>query len=142
LKTSYAKGSINIRFERLTKEYIRADPRQLKQALINLLRNAAKSIVDAGTITVRLRGGPALVENKRRSCVFIDVEDTGVGVPRGLQQRLFDPFFTTKETGTGLGLSIAARIIERHGGVLTFQTRPHKGTIFSVVLPAARNGAS
>jgi signal transduction histidine kinase len=50
---------------------------------------------------------------------------------------LFDPFFTTKDTGTGLGLSIAARIIEKHGGLLEFQTRPHHGATFGVIIPAS-----
>jgi two-component system sensor histidine kinase HydH len=72
--------------------------------------------------------------------VLIEVEDTGTGIGPEMQQRLFDPFFTTKETGTGLGLPIAARIIERHGGVLKFQSRVPIGTIFSVGLPMARNG--
>jgi signal transduction histidine kinase len=138
MQSQRAKGPINIRIETLSKEYIRADPRQLKQVLINLVRNATESIADAGTITLRVRGEAALIHNKRHPCVSIDVEDTGVGIPRELQPRLFDPFFTTKETGTGLGLPIAARIIERHGGLLRFQTRLHRGTIFSVVLPAAK----
>jgi signal transduction histidine kinase len=72
--------------------------------------------------------------------VLIEVEDTGTGIGPEMQRRLFDPFFTTKETGTGLGLPIAARIIERHGGVLKFQSRVPIGTIFSVGLPMARNG--
>jgi signal transduction histidine kinase len=48
---------------------------------------------------------------------------------------LFDPFFTTKEGGTGLGLPIAARIVEKHGGELRYQTELNRGTTFSVVLP-------
>jgi signal transduction histidine kinase len=81
-------------------------------------------------VTLRVREGTAVIQNKRQPCVFSEVEDTGAGVPAELRQRLFDPFFTTKETGTGLGLSIAARIIERHGGVLKFQTRPATGNDF------------
>jgi signal transduction histidine kinase len=50
---------------------------------------------------------------------------------------LFDPFFTTKEKGTGLGLPIAARIVEKHGGVIQYRTQPNRGTTFSIVLPAA-----
>ena len=52
-----------------------------------------------------------------------------------MQKRLFDPFFTTKPSGTGLGLSIAARIVEKHGGALEFQTQPGRGTTFRIVLP-------
>jgi len=54
-------------------------------------------------------------------------------------QRLFDSFFSTKETGTGLGLTIAARIVEKHGGVLQYQTRAGHGTTFGVVLPREIN---
>jgi signal transduction histidine kinase len=138
MRTELAKDSIDLKLEDSTEAYIRADPHQLKQVLINLVRNAAESIVDAGTVSLRIREAAAVIQNKRQPCVFIDVEDTGTGVPPELQQRLFDPFFTTKKVGTGLGLSIAARIIERHRGVLKFQTRVKQGTIFSILLPLAQ----
>ena len=140
MQSQHEKGSIKLRVENLTKANIRADPGQIKQVLINLVQNATESIVEAGTVTMRVRGGMAAVRNKRLPCVFIEVEDTGTGIAAEMRQRLFDPFFTTKETGTGLGLPIAARIIERHGGVLKFQSRVPIGTVFSIVLPMARNG--
>jgi len=139
MRAELAKGSIDLKLEGPTDAQIRADPHQLKQVLINLVRNAAESIVAAGTVTLRVREGAAVLQNKRQLCVFIEVEDTGAGIRPELHQRLFDPFFTTKETGTGLGLSIAARIIERHAGVLKFQTRLKQGTVFSILLPMARN---
>jgi len=141
MQSEYAKGAIGLKLERTSRAYIRADAHQLKQALINLVRNAAESIPRAGTVTLRVREGSGLIQNKRQSCVFVEVEDTGAGIPPELQPRLFDPFFSTKESGTGLGLSIAARIIERHGGVIKFQTRPQQGTVFSILLPAAKNEA-
>jgi signal transduction histidine kinase len=55
-----------------------------------------------------------------------------------VEKRLFDPFYSTKEAGTGLGLSIAARIVEKHGGVLQYQTQVGRGTTFGIVLPVAR----
>jgi len=67
--------------------------------------------------------------------VILEVIDTGKGVPMKVQERLFDPFFTTKEAGTGLGLSIAARIVEKHGGALQYQTEVDRGTTFGIVLP-------
>jgi len=136
MQSEYAKGAIGLKLERTSRAYIRADAHQLKQALINLVRNAAESIPRAGTVTLRVREGSGLIQNKRQSCVFVEVEDTGAGIPPELQPRLFDPLFSTKESGTGLGLSIAARIIERHGGVIKFQTKPQQGTVFSIVLPA------
>jgi len=121
MQSEYAKGAIGLKLERTSRAHIRADAHQLKQALINLVRNAAESIPRAGTVTLRLLEGSGLIQNKRQPCVFIEVEDTGAGIPPELQPRLFDPFFSTKESGTGLGLSIAARNIERHGGVINFK---------------------
>ncbi len=68
---------------------------------------------------------------------MIDISDTGKGMPPEVQKRLFDPFFTTKEQGTGLGLPIAARIVEKHGGVIQYETQPDRGTTFTIVLPPA-----
>ena len=67
--------------------------------------------------------------------VILEVIDTGKGIPLKVQERLFDPFFTTKEAGTGLGLSIAARIVEKHGGALQYQTEVDRGSTFGIVLP-------
>jgi signal transduction histidine kinase len=138
MRSKLAKGSIDLKLESSTDTHIRVDPDQLKQVLINLVRNAAESIVNAATVTLRVREEIAVIQSKRQPCVFIEVEDTGTGIPPELQQRVFDPFFTTKETGTGLGLSIAARTVERHGGVLRFQTRLKQGTTFTILPPAVR----
>ena len=97
MQSQHEKGSIKLRIENLTKANVRADPSQLKQVLINLVRNAAESIVEAGTVTIRVRGRMATIRNKRLPCVLIEVEDTGTGISPETQQRLFDPFFTTKE---------------------------------------------
>jgi signal transduction histidine kinase len=67
----------------------------------------------------------------------LEVADTGKGIPTEVQKRLFDPFFTTKESGTGLGLPIAGRIVEKHGGILQYQTQTNHGTTFGIVLPLA-----
>ena len=77
----------------------------------------------------------APVAGGETDAVILEVSDTGKGIPPEVEKRLFDPFFSTKETGTGLGLPIAARIVERHGGTLQYQTRPGHGTTFGVVLP-------
>ena len=69
--------------------------------------------------------------------MILEVSDTGKGILPEVQKRLFDPFFTTKESGTGLGLPIAARIVEKHGGALQYQTQVHQGTTFGIVLPRA-----
>jgi signal transduction histidine kinase len=114
---------------------LRADPHQLKQVLVNLVRNAAESIGQKGRVTLRTRKDRLPLRGRSQEVVVLEVEDTGTGILAEVQERLFDPFFTTKAAGTGLGLSIAMRILERHGGTLQFQTAPGRGTTFGVVLP-------
>jgi signal transduction histidine kinase len=114
---------------------IRADSGHLKQVLINLVRNSAEAIDGAGTVTLRARAARAPLGEGETDAVILEVSDTGKGIPPEAEKRLFDPFFSTKETGTGLGLPIAARIVEKHGGALQYQTRPGRGTTFGVVLP-------
>jgi signal transduction histidine kinase len=114
---------------------IRADSGHMKQVLINLVRNGAEAIDGAGTVTLRARAARAPIGEGETDAVLLEVSDTGKGIPPEAEKRLFDPFFSTKETGTGLGLPIAARIVERHGGMLQYQTWPGHGTTFGVVLP-------
>jgi signal transduction histidine kinase len=114
---------------------IRADSGHLKQVLVNLVRNAAEATEGAGTVTLRTRAARAPLGGRETEAVFLEVADQGNGISPEVEKRLFDPFFSTKETGTGLGLPIAARIVETHGGVLQYQTRPGHGTTFGVVLP-------
>ncbi|HWQ92654.1 MAG TPA: ATP-binding protein [Clostridia bacterium] len=132
------RESIELKCEFLADPAIKADPQQLKQVLINLIKNASESIGQNGTITLRTR-----IRQSRRvgrgAFAVLEVEDTGRGISPTVEKRLFDPFFTTKETGTGLGLSIAARILEKHGGALEYQTQADIGVMFSVVLPIAKS---
>jgi signal transduction histidine kinase len=113
---------------------IRADSGHLKQVLVNLVRNAAEAIDGKGTVTLRTRPARAPFGGRETAAVILEVADDGKGIPPEVEKRLFDPFFSTKETGTGLGLPIAARIVEKHGGMLQYQTRPGHGTTFGVVL--------
>ena len=115
-----------------------ADPQQLKQVLINLITNAAESIENEGTITVRTRRDYAPLNGRPAEAILIEVEDTGTGIAPDVQARLFDPFFSTKEEGTGLGLPISRKIIDAHGGALEFKTTLDEGTTFRIVLPLAR----
>ena len=128
LKPQLERAAIELKIESSEPVWVRADTQQIKEVLINLVQNAADSIGRDGTVTLRVR-------DERNQHVAFDVADTGRGISPEVQKRLFDPFFTTKEGGTGLGLSIAARIIEKHGGELHYETQPNHGTTFSVVLP-------
>jgi signal transduction histidine kinase len=108
---------------------LHADRDQLKQVLINLVRNAAEAVAPAtGQVTLRVLPSP--------DHILLEVSDNGPGIPAEVQSRLFDPFFSTKSAGTGLGLSIALRIVELHQGKLRYQTTLTQGTTFGILLPA------
>lgn len=122
--------------------FIYADAQQVKQVLINLIQNSAESIGRNGTITLGLRREIAELDSRKRPVAILVVSDTGKGISPEVEARLFDPFFTTKESGTGLGLAISARIVEKHGGLLRYETELNRGTVFEVVLAAVETDAS
>ncbi|MEI6875162.1 MAG: ATP-binding protein, partial [Spirochaetota bacterium] len=102
---------------------------QINQVFMNLLVNAAQAIEVRGRITVRT--------GQLGEEVWIEVEDSGCGIPAENLKRIFDPFFTTKPVGkgTGLGLSLSYGIVQRHHGRLVVSSEPGKGTVFRVWLP-------
>ncbi|BCK87878.1 bacteriohemerythrin [Sideroxyarcus emersonii] len=104
-------------------------PSQLNQVFMNLLVNAAQAIDKKGTITVRT--GVSGDE------VWVEVQDTGKGIPPEHINRIFDPFFTTKPIGqgTGLGLSLSYGIVQKHRGRIEVKSEPGKGTVFRINLP-------
>jgi len=105
------------------------DEAQLRQALLNLLRNAREAMPGGGPIDVRVAA--------EGMSVVVDVEDRGGGIPEPIRARVFDPFFSTKGEGTGLGLAITRHIVESHGGSVTCQPREGGGTRFRIALPIA-----
>ena len=131
------KSNIQLVLEDSNEADVRIDPQQIQQVLINLIQNAAESIGNNGTITLRARTATKRLVDRLGDVVILEVSDTGKGIPPQVEKRLFDPFLTTKDAGTGLGLSIAARIVEKHGGALQYQTQINRGTTFGVVLPRA-----
>jgi signal transduction histidine kinase len=114
-----------------------ADPEQLKQVLINLIRNSLEASPRGSAVTLSAQTGHLRSGRRPLPVMQIAVSDSGPGIPEDVQRRLFDPFFTTKPSGTGLGLSIGVRIIEGHGGSLSYQTHPDRGTTFTIHLPLA-----
>ena len=111
---------------------IRADPIQIEQVLLNLIRNSFDAMRAS-------RSGPreVTVETSANSNeVEIIVTDTGVGFPKKEAHRVFDAFYTTKPHGLGMGLSISRSIIEAHGGRITAAPHSKQGTIIRLVLPA------
>ena len=133
-----AKSGIELGLGETVDTPVRADRQQIRQVLINLVRNSAESIRQGGRIKLRARARRIGFGEAAWDAVTLEVTDTGKGIPLEVQQRLFDPFFTTKPSGTGLGLSIASRIVEAHGGALRFQSHGTRGATFRVVLPAEK----
>ncbi len=105
------------------------DEAQLRQALLNLLRNAREAMPQGGPIDVRVAADGM--------SVVIDVDDRGGGIPEPIRARVFDPFFSTKGEGTGLGLAITRHIVEAHGGSVRCEPRDGGGTRFRIALPIA-----
>jgi len=105
------------------------DSAQLRQCLVNLVRNAAEAVTSKG-------GGRVTMRTRRAGDrVVIEVEDTGVGIAPEVLPRLFDTFFSTKEGGSGLGLALTQQIVKDHGGDLSVESAVGKGTTFTVSIP-------
>ncbi len=107
------------------------DPGQIKQVLLNLIKNAVESMESGGTLTIRtLREG---------RYIRIDIADTGRGIAPEVMEKLFTPFFTTKTSGTGVGLVVCQKIIDDHDGKLRVSSSQGKGSTFSILLPIVEN---
>ncbi|SDM80845.1 two-component system, sporulation sensor kinase A [Paenibacillus sp. yr247] len=103
-------------------------PDQIKQVLINVLKNAIESMPSGGLIQVSFK-------NRVTQGLVICVEDQGIGISEERLSQLGEPFFTTKANGTGLGLMVCKRIIEGHGGKLSIQSKINHGTTVEIELP-------
>jgi len=124
---------------------ISADATQMHQVLMNLCVNARDAMPEGGSISIRAENvfvdenyARMHIEAKAGRFVVIHVADTGPGMTAEVQSRIFEPFFTTKEMtkGTGLGLSTALTIVKSHGGFINVYSELHKGSQFTVYLPA------
>jgi signal transduction histidine kinase len=105
------------------------DEGQIRQAILNVLRNAREAMADGGRIDAYVRA--------EGMSVVVGVDDRGSGIPDDVRSRIFDPFFSTKGEGTGLGLAITRQIVEAHGGTIAVEPRAGGGTSFRLLLPIA-----
>jgi PAS domain S-box-containing protein len=128
---------------------VEVDTAQVQQVVMNLVINAVQAIGDArGSISVSAR----LVDIDARAAaaewgaaelrpgphVRLEVRDTGCGMDEAIKARIFDPFFTTKPAGRGLGLASVSGIVRGHKGAMKVESEPGRGSLFSVLIPAAR----
>ncbi len=129
------KGSLSSNVM-LTEEYgpemplVAMDAERIERVVLNLIRNAAESLGEQGSIAVR-----TFLEN---DWVVLTVKDNGAGIPPEFRDHIYDPFFTTKKKGTGLGLAICRQVAREHGGHLTLEDSPTVGTVATLAIPCAR----
>jgi signal transduction histidine kinase/ActR/RegA family two-component response regulator len=131
LRTDNVKVSLNVADDLPP---LWADAHQLHQVLVNIVANAHQAM--------RLSSAPREVSittrsNPTRTRVHLEITDSGPGIPIEIRAKIFEPFFTTKPAGqgTGLGLSLCRDIVEEHGGAITVQSEPGRGTTFAITLP-------
>jgi two-component system cell cycle sensor histidine kinase/response regulator CckA len=117
------------------------DPVQLTQVIENVVINACEATPHGGKLLVRAKNAevrtPSSSGLPAGQYVRIQVEDRGTGIPEGIRDRIFEVFFTTKPDGSGLGLATVKSIMQQHGGSITIESLVGRGTIVSLMLPAA-----
>jgi len=117
------------------------DSGQISQVIQNIIINAKQAMPHGGTVIISGDNiaDPAtepLINTRTGPFVKITIEDSGVGIPPEILDRIFDPYYTTKAGGSGLGLAICHSIVRKHDGLLSVQSRPGHGTTFTIHLPA------
>lgn len=114
---------------------ILCDPHQMKQVLINVLKNAIESMPKGGSVQVSVK----MIDDQT---ILISVKDHGVGIPADKLPKLGEPFFSMKENGTGLGLMVCHRIIEAHKGDIRIESKVNEGTKVDILLPISKETES
>ena len=112
--------------------WLECEPNQIKQVLINLIKNGMEAMPDGGKITIHTQVGDGYVN--------LVIKDEGYGIPEEVINKVGQPFFTTKEQGTGLGLMVSMKIIENHGGQLKIQSEEKVGSTVKILLPHLKVG--
>jgi signal transduction histidine kinase len=113
--------------------HVMGDPEQIRQVLVNVIKNAIESAGPAGKVEVRMKASAGEGDKG----ILIEVSDNGPGISQQDMKRIFQPFFTTKEMGTGLGLSIVKKIMEAHGFRVSVSSEEGAGTMVSLHLQGA-----
>jgi signal transduction histidine kinase len=111
------------------------DVNQMEQVFINFFMNAVEAIQGQGSISV------CSFKDQDNKGVFVEIQDSGMGIPQEHLPRIFEPFFSTKPKGTGLGLAVNYGIIQKHGGQIKVSSQPGRGTTMTIWLPYAQAAA-
>ncbi len=111
--------------------HLLVDANYIREAILNLMRNAIEAMPEGGDFTIRLTAEDGQV--------FIQVKDTGIGMEKERQEKIFDLAYTTKKKGSGLGLPLVKQIVQQHGGSVHLESEPSKGSTFTLQLPCSQN---
>jgi PAS domain S-box-containing protein len=106
---------------------IQFDPDHIRQVILNIAKNGIEAMSAGGTLTI--------ITGQQAGRVFLQISDTGTGIPPEIREKVFQPFFSSKPKGTGLGLAISQKIVEAHQGEIALQSEPQKGTRVTIFLP-------
>ena len=105
---------------------VRFDPVHLRQVILNIAKNGIEAMPEGGTLSI--------VSGRQAGRVFVQISDTGEGMPPEILEKIFQPFFSTKAKGSGLGLAISQKIMEAHQGKITIESEPGKGSRVTLFL--------
>ena len=118
---------------------IEADPEQLTQAVLNIVRNAAQALAGSTSsprirMITRVARYVTLARRRHRLVLAVSIEDNGPGIPPDIRERIFYPLVSGREGGSGLGLTIAQTFIAQHNGTIECESEPGR-TVFRILLP-------
>jgi signal transduction histidine kinase len=106
---------------------IRLDAKYIKQAMMNLIKNAISAMPDGGMLRVSTQ--------RRGDQVLLRISDTGTGMSEEVREKIFEPYFTTKDFGSGIGLTLVYKVVKEHMGEITVISKEGHGTTFTITLP-------
>ncbi len=124
LEVELTQAGVELTFDLCEIPKISLDEKYIKQALINLIKNALAAMPNGGVLTIRTR--------MDRDHVYLDVVDTGVGILEENMDKIFEPYFTTKDFSSGLGLTLVFKIAKEHGGEIAVKSKRGAGTTFTM----------
>ncbi len=154
MENQFKKNNIRVATKMIKTPPIDGDASQLAQAFLNIILNAVQAMPNGGELIVKTDTGHVIQlgnitqegfvpnekiisEGHKMPTIFVEITDTGDGIPEDKMKNLFDPVYTTKPSGSGMGLPITLRIIEEHKGSIKVRSQVGKGTTFLIILPQA-----